>query len=102
MNMNFSSGFIVPDELSIHEEPAEREIERDDEKITTASDTEDVETSGKVVKQGGKRQRGDPKHFCHVCGKGFSIQKYLDSHFTNKHPEKCEINSLVLHQDGTS
>jgi len=37
---------------------------------------------------------------CGYCTKGFSIQKYLDSHITNKHPEKCEINSQVIQGNG--
>ena len=37
---------------------------------------------------------------CDYCGKGFSLQKYLDSHMTNKHPEKSEINSFIDEQAG--
>ena len=31
---------------------------------------------------------------------GFSTQKYLDSHMTNKHPEKSEINSFIEEKNG--
>jgi len=37
---------------------------------------------------------------CSHCDKGFSTQKYLDSHMTNKHPEKSEINSFIEEKNG--
>jgi hypothetical protein len=49
----------------------------------------------------GEEERREEKNFkCDFCAKRFSIQKYLDSHITNKHPEKCEINSQVLQVNG--
>lgn len=49
-------------------------------------------------KDGGGKKRTGGNCVCDYCGKGFSIQKYLDSHMTNKHPEKSEINQHIEEQ----
>ena len=73
--------------------------DEEEEYIRTLKMKKKKERGTEKMKEGGavsKRTGGNC--ICDHCGKGFSTPKYLDSHMTNKHPEKSEINLHIEEQ----
>jgi len=83
----------------------DEENEENEEDVDDLHEDNDDSRPAKKAKASGKsqhpfrRKRGvkaeNRNCVCVFCGKGFAIQKYLDSHITNKHPDKSEINSYI-------
>ena len=95
----YPTDFIVPDDVTSHCLPEEEDEDIEALEAETG-ETEATESQPAKRTKAGHRRKAELKYFCRVCDKGFSIQKYLDSHITNKHPDRCEINSLVLQHNG--